>query len=152
MNNGKMKLIPAFYLLLLPLIAICAKPASGDEPLTKKWEGIYKSVINQGRTVGGSAVITELRLSLVDKNGELDCAYSEDGYQTLIRVLCTAEATDQSVKITFRKWAEVSSPTFETVSGKPFLILSKKKKDWAGRFENGTREGEYIFLRKIEKQ
>jgi len=64
------------------------------------WDGTYSYESAQGNTVGGSSIVMKYVLVISSQ----DCSLSIDGFQTMDRIKCTANAEKSTLHIRFKSY------------------------------------------------
>ena len=64
------------------------------------WDGTYTYESTSGNTVGGSPISLKYVLTVSEK----DCFLSIDGFQTMDRIKCKADAEDSTLHIRFKSY------------------------------------------------
>ncbi|MDH5654089.1 MAG: DUF5991 domain-containing protein [Gammaproteobacteria bacterium] len=116
----------------------------------EEWDGKYEYHTSLGTTVGGSVIMLMYELSV----SKTDCTLNIDGYQTMDRIKCRADAKGDQLLVRFKSYADgsVKNPfgiEIYKVDAVLFELLRKDGKlvtTWkAEQPENLTEPGEYFI-------
>lgn len=107
-----------FLLLLFCLVLSCNKTknssnneftngqVANDKFVNKEFVGKFEYFTNYGKTVGGSPILLQAIFIITNKNGRLACLYTEDGFQTMVRIEGNVVVSNNTAKIYFKKWGK----------------------------------------------
>ena len=95
-----------------------------------EWEGTYFAGQELGRSAGGSYMFLEFKLNIQKKDGQWSCEYSEDGWQTMVRVNCSVETSSNIGELIFESYADDDLYSSERYKkGHMFATMIRKSDD-----------------------
>jgi len=139
----------------LAFVFICSAVAFAQSPLL----GIYEFTEDCGKTAGGTGIVINHELQIMDSDKGLVATLKSVGYQTSVDILCLVKVEGNKATLFFEGYGDDN--VFENYSkGQVILSLEDKGKSsivthW-GKFKpsvpKNEKTGKVYFVRVVEKK
>lgn len=97
------------------------------------WSGNYTGYKDEGTNAGGTPVFYSYFLSVKKGVSDYSAEYSEDGYQTMVRIEAKLVREKDSARLIFLKWGEENTLSYQGYKSGDVIMRIKKKKN--GKYE-----------------